>query len=77
MGTPGQVKFWNGKRRKKSLSRSKRHLLRGSGFLWNFFITGSLIQTRLHGIMNTNKNNVYQMKNLVRKKIQRIMNRFL
>jgi RNA polymerase sigma factor (sigma-70 family) len=76
-GNPGPSEVLERKEEKEIFEQIKETLTARERLFVELFYHRELNPDKIARIMNTNKNNVYQMKNLVGKKMQRIMNRFL
>ena len=76
-GNPGPGEVLERKEEKEIFEQIKETLTARERLFVELFYHRELHPDKIARIMNTNKNNVYQMKNLVRKKMQKIVNRFL
>ena len=76
-GNPGPSEVMERKEEKKIFEQIKETLTARERLFIELFYHSELSPKKIAGIMNTNINNVYQMKSLVRKKMQEIVGRFL
>jgi len=76
-GNPGPSEVLERKEEKEIFEQIKETLTARERLFVELFYHRELHPDKIARIMNTNKNNVYQMKSLVRKKMQKIVGRFL
>jgi len=76
-GNPGPSEVLERKEEKEIFKQIKETLTARERLFVELFYNRELNPDKIARIMNTNINNVYQMKSLVRKKMQKIVNRFL
>ena len=76
-GNPGPSEVLEGKEEKEIFEQIKETLTARERLFVELFYHRELHPEKIARIMNTSKNNVYQMKSLVRRKMQEIVGTFL
>jgi len=76
-GNPGPSEVLDRKEEKKIFTQIEETLTERERFFVELYYRRELHPEKIARIMNTSKNNVYQMKSLVKRKMQKIVGRFL